>query len=137
MRTNIFVAVFLVILIGACKKETSEPRSKSYTFVQMNNSGITGTIRFIEQADSAQTIVDFELNNTPASRYMAHIHQGPPSSYHGAIYYFDPIYAYGGKISYKQSIPLLYDSAVRLDCTLALHDSTGNQDLGISGVGIN
>ncbi|MBS1595243.1 MAG: hypothetical protein JST90_13080 [Bacteroidetes bacterium] len=129
--------ILLTVLLAACKKEgTSGPRSTAYTFTQLNNSGITGRILFIE-ADSGQTTLDFELNNTPAPKYLAHIHQGPPTSYHGALYYFYDIPAWSHKISYKQNIPLPYDSALLLDCTLALHDSTGNDDLGIAGVGIN
>ncbi len=130
-------ALLCIIVLAACKKDnTTTKRSTSYNFTQQNNSGITGQILFIE-ADSGQTTVDFELSNTPAAKYMAHIHQGPPSSYHGAIYYFYDIPAWSNKISYKQNIPLPYDSALLLDCTLALHDSTGNLDLGIAGVGIN
>lgn len=125
-------------VLAACKKENTNTgsRSTSYNFTQQNNSGITGKILFIE-ADSGQTTVDFELSNTPAPKYEAHIHQGPPTSYHGAIYYFNDIPAQNNKISYRQNILLPYDSALLLNCTLALHDSTGNLDLGIAGVGIN
>ena len=137
MKTNLVIIALALTIFSACKKDASGVRKTTYTFVAQSNSGITGTVSFIEKADSSQTTVDFELNNTPASQYMAHIHQGTPASYHGAIYYFDPIYAYGGKISYKQNIPLLYDSALTLNGTLAFHDSTGNLTLGICGVGKN
>ncbi|MBS1625768.1 MAG: hypothetical protein JSS76_13865 [Bacteroidetes bacterium] len=139
MKIRILIlSLLLTTLLTACKKETTStgPRSTSYNFTQQNNSGITGKILFVE-ADSGQTTVDFELNNTPAPKYIAHIHQGPPTSYHGAIYYFYDIPAWSNMIRYKQNIPLPYDSALQLNCTLALHDSTGNMDLGIAGVGIN
>lgn len=143
-QTNLFMKIRILVLsllcttiLAACKKEntTTGPRSTAYNFTQQNNSGITGKILFIE-ADSGQTTVDFELDNTPAPTYQAHIHQGPPTSYHGAIYGFI-VPAQSNKIRYKQNIQLLYDSALQLNCTLALHDSTGNLDLGIAGVGIN
>ncbi len=129
--------ILLVLLISSCKKDATPTRQIQYTIIPQNNSGITGTLTFTEQADSSQTIVDIEVNNTMHYKYVAHIHQGPPTNYHGAIYIFDPIYAGGSHLSYKQSIPLQYDSALVLNGTFVLHDSTANNILGLCGVGAN
>ena len=139
MRNTIVIAALLLMVCSGCKKTSisTTNRQTQYTLTPQHNSGIWGTVTFIEVKDSSLTKVDIEVNNTPAPTYVAHIHQGPPTSYHGAIYYFDPIHSSGGHVSYLQNIPLLYDSALLLNCTFAFHDYTGDTVLGYCGVGIN
>ena len=139
MKTNIIIAFTLLLLLGACKKDnpTTGPRKTVYSLIQQNNSGVSGTVSFIENTSLSQTEVDIEVSNATLLTYVAHIHQGPPARYHGAIYIFQPIIASNGKISYQQFIPLLYDSAIVYDGTFVLHDSTANNILALCGVGIN
>ena len=139
MKTNIIIAFTLLLLLNACKKDnpTTGPRKTVYTLVPQNNSGVSGSVSFIENVGLSQTEVDLEVSNADLLTYVAHIHQGPPARYHGAIYIFQPIIASNGKISYQQFIPLLYDSAIVYDGTFVLHDSTANNILALCGVGIN
>ena len=139
MKTNIIIAFTLLLLLNACKKDnpTTGPRKTVYTLVPQNNSGVSGSVSFIENTYLSQTEVDIEVSNATLLTYVAHIHQGPPARYHGAIYIFQPIIASNGKISYQQFIPLLYDSAIVYDGTFVLHDSTANNILALCGVGIN
>ena len=138
MKANILlVSILLAALFSSCKKDSTGPRQTQYNIIPQNNSGITGTVTFIEQAALSQTEVDIEVKNTPGYYYIAHIHQGTPTLYHGAVYIFDPIYANGGHISYQQNIPLLYDSAIIYNGTFVIHDSTGNNVLGLCGIGAN
>ena len=139
MKTNIIIAFTLLLLLNACKKDnpTTGPRKTVYTLVPQNNSGVSGSVSFIENTSLSQTEVDIEVSNATLLTYVAHIHQGPPARYHGAIYIFQPIIASNGKISYQQFIPLLYDSAIVYDGTFVLHDSTANNILALCGVGIN
>jgi len=136
MKTNLLLVLVVILSLAACNKNTN-PRSTQYLLIPQNNSGIAGTVTFNEQINSGTTQVDVELSNTMFYHYSAHIHQGPPSGYHGAVYTFDPMYASGGRLSYKQSIPLLYDSAIVYNGTFVLHDSTTNNVLGLCGIGIN
>ena len=139
MKTNIIIAFTLLLLLNACKKDnpTTGPRKTVYTLVPQNNSGVSGSVSFIDNTYLSQTEVDIEVSNATLLTYVAHIHQGPPARYHGAIYIFQPIIASNGKISYQQFIPLLYDSAIVYDGTFVLHDSTANNILALCGVGIN
>ena len=139
MKTRIIIVFALLFLLNACKKDspTTGPRKTVYTLIPQNNSGVSGTVSFIENAALSQTEVDIEVSNATFLTYVAHIHQGPPARYHGAIYIFQPIIASNGKISYQQFIPLPYDSAVVYDGTFVLHDSTANNILALCGVGIN
>jgi hypothetical protein len=137
MKTNIILVLCLSVFIYSCKKNPTGPRQTQYTIIPQNNSGVSGTVTFIEKTDSSQTEVDIEVNNTPGYTYVAHIHQGVPTNYRGAIYIFDPMYARWDKLSYQQNIPLPYDSALVYNGTFVLHDSTANNVLGLCGVGIN
>jgi|GEM_PF-3417428 len=136
MKIKIIVAVLLIVSFSSCKKD-STARQTQYNIIPQNSSGVTGTVTFIEQPSLSQTEVDIEVKNTPGYYYVAHIHQGTPSLYRGAIYIFDPIYSSSGHISFQQNIPLLYDSALTLNGTFVLHDSTGNNVLGLCGIGVN
>lgn len=136
MKTSTLATFLILILFSACKKDTAIRQTK-YTIIPQNNSGINGTVTFVEQASMRQTQVDIEVGNTTSYDYVAHIHDGTPALYHGAIYVFDPMYASGGHLSYKQTIPLSYDSALILNGTFVIHDSTGNNVLGLCGIGIN
>jgi hypothetical protein len=137
MKSSILTSILLIFLVGACKKDPPQPRQTQYTILPQNSSGITGTMTFIEKADLSQTEVDIEVNNTVFYHYVAHIHQGPPTNYRGAIFIFDPMYASGHHLSYQQNIPILYDSALTFNGTFVLHDSTGNNVLGLCGIGVN
>ena len=137
MKTKLVAATFLILSIGACKKDAPQPRQTHYTLIPQNNSGITGTGSFIEKADPSQTEVDIEVNNPTSHTCVAHIHRGPPSSYRVAVFIFDPMYASGSHLSYQQNIPLSYDSALTYNGTFVFHDSTGNNVLGLCGVGAN
>jgi hypothetical protein len=140
MKTYTYLAITLLLLVAftGCKKDASPSlRQTQYTIIPQNNSGITGTVTFIEVRDSSQTTVDIEVQHTTGYDYVAHIHGGPPANYRGAIYVFDPIYASEGHVSYKQNIPLLYDSALVFNGTFVFHDSTANNVLGLCGIGIN
>jgi hypothetical protein len=137
MKAKIFAVILLVFSVSSCKKDPPQPRQTQYTIIPQNNSGITGTMTFIEKADLSQTEVDIEVSNTVFYKYVAHIHQGTPSNYRGAVFIFDPMYAAGSHLSYRQNIPLLYDSALTYNGTFVLHDSTGNNVLGLCGVGAN
>ena len=140
MRINIIVAAILLLgswSFSSCKKDATAARQTQYTIIQQNNSGITGTVTFTEQVSTSQTKVDIEVQNTPGYTYIAHIHQGTPALYRGAIYIFDPIYASNNHISFQQNIPLLYDSALTYNGTFVFHDSTGNNVLGLCGIGAN
>lgn len=139
MKTNIIFAFAILFLLTACKKEASSvgPRKTVYTLIPQNNSWVNGTVSFIENVGLGQTEVDLEASNATLLTYVAHIHQGPPARYQGAIYIFQPIIASNGKISYQQFIPLPYDSAIVYDGTFVLHDSTANNVLALCGIGIN
>jgi hypothetical protein len=135
-KAAILFSLSLLIAFGGCKKDNAI-RQTQYTIIPQNNSGITGTVTFIEQASVRQTQVAIEVNNTTGYDYVAHIHAGTPALYHGAVYIFDPMYAANGHLSFKQSIPLAYDSALVFNGTFVLHDSTANNVLGLCGIGIN
>ena len=135
MKTTTLVSVLVLLLFSACKKDTAT-RQTQYTLIPQNNSGLSGTVTFVEQA-SSQTQVDMEINNANATYYVAHIHVGTPASYHIAVYLFDSVPASHGHISYKQNIPLQYDSALVFNGTYVIHDSTGGPVLGLCGIGAN
>ena len=137
MKVKLTAIAFILLLLGACKKDPPQPRQTQYTIIPQNNSGITGTVSFIEKADLSQTEVDIEVNNTPSHTCVAHIHLGPPSNYRGAVFIFDPMNASGSHLSYQQNIPLVYDSALIYNGTFVFHDSTGNNVLGLCGIGAN
>jgi hypothetical protein len=139
MKINFLIAIILVTILSGCKKDTSSPnvRHTQYTIIPQNSSGIAGTVTLTEVADSAKTQVDIEVSHTTGYNYVAHIHRGIPAHYFNAIYIFDPIYASGGHLSYRQNIPLRYDSAVVYNGTFVIHDSTANNVLGLCGVGAN
>ncbi len=137
MKVKFIAIILLVLSLGACKKDPPQPRQTQYTIIPQNNSGITGTVSFIEKADLSQTEVDIEVNNPTSHTCVAHIHQGPPLTYRGAVYIFDPMYASGSHLSYQQNIPLIYDSALTYNGTFVFHDSTGNNVLGLCGIGAN
>ena len=137
MKTKIIFTSVLLIFLWSCKKDAQPARQTQYTIIPQNNSGITGTVTFVEQVGISQTKVEIEVQNTPGYTYVAHIHQGPPAAYRVAVFVFDPIYASGGHVSYQQDIPLLYDSALTYDGTFVFHDSTGNNVLGLCGIGAN
>lgn len=136
MKITSLSAVLFLLLFSACKKD-SAVRQTQYTLIPQNNSGLSGTVTFIEQASISQTQVDMEISNANASYYVAHIHVGTPASYHIAVYLFDSVPASHGHISYRQNIPLQYDSALVFNGTYVIHDSTGNAVLGLCGVGAN
>jgi hypothetical protein len=136
MKAKFLTIACLFLFFCSCKKDPAIARQTQYTIIPQNNSGITGTMTFIDKG-SAQTEVDIEVQHTTGYYYVAHIHEGTPASYHGAVYIFDPMYASGGHLSYQQNIPLLYDSALTYNGTFVFHDSTGNNVLGLCGVGIN
>jgi hypothetical protein len=136
MKTTTFSAILILLLFSACKKDTAI-RQTHYTIIPQNNSAVNGTVTFTEQSSTSQTQVDIEVANAYSSSYVAHIHVGTPASYHIAVYEFNPIPASGGHISYKQNIALQYDSALAFNGTFVLHDSTGNNVLGLCGIGIN
>ena len=137
MKTNILLLALVLVTIGGCKKNNSSARQITYNIIPQNSSGVAGTVSFTDVVDSSQTKVDIEVSNTPGFTYVAHIHYGPPSNYRGAVYVFDPIFAANKRISYQQNIPLLYDSALVYNGTFVLHDSTGNNVLGLCGIGVN
>ncbi len=129
----------LMVIIGSasCKKDTHQPRSTQYTLVAENNSGLTGTVSFVEVADSGKTQVDIELQHATLDLNMAHIHYGTPTAYHIIRYDLGTIIPTGSHISNRQNIPLLYDSALVYDGTFIIHDSTGDNIVGLCGIGIN
>jgi hypothetical protein len=135
MKLNLLIAALLLTSLSACKKDAT-PRQTKYTIIPQNGSGINGTVTFLE-ATLSQTQVDIEVNNTTSYDYVAHIHAGAPAAYHGAVYVFDPMHASGGHLSFKQNIPLLYDSALKFNGTFVIHDSTANNVLGLCGIGAN
>jgi hypothetical protein len=136
MKTKIVLIASILLIISSCKKEaTSTPAVSRLT--PQNNSGIWGTVTFIEKASLSQTEVDIEVNNANLYTYVAHIHTGTPTDYHGAVYIFQPMLASSGHLSYQQNISLLYDSAIVYNGTFVLHDSTANNVLGLCGIGAN
>ena len=136
MKSIIATLLVLLVAVSSCKKD-AVLRTQSYTIVPQNSSGITGTVTFKELTDATQTQVDIQLQHTIwNSMYICHIHDGPPTNYHGASFIFDA-YAVGNQLSYQKNIALSYDSALRYDGTFVVHDSTGTQLLGRCGIGKN
>lgn len=136
MKSIIAILLVLLIASSSCKKE-GVLRTQSYNIVAQNSSGLTGTVTFKELTDATQTQVDIQLQHTIwNSRYICHIHDGPPTGYHIASFGFES-YAVGNNFSYQKNIVLSYDSAIHYDGTFVVHDSTGIQLLAKCGIGKN
>ena len=127
----------LLAMIGACKKDTKLFRSTQYNLVAQNSSGLTGTVSFVEVIDSPKIQVDVEIQHALMGSYDVHLHDGTPTSYHVIRYDMGVIYPTGGKLSNKIYVPISYDSAIVYNGTFVIHDSTGNNVLGVCGVGKN
>lgn len=131
------MAVVLLFALAACKKDTAL-RSHRYLLTAEHGSGLTGSVTFREvSSGAARTEIDLSLQNAVLGGYITHIHDGPPGNYHIIIYDFGRVYPQNNKVDQTLSLALPYDSAINLNGTFVVHDSTESAIVADGGVGRN
>jgi hypothetical protein len=102
------------------------------------NTKITGSVTFRETGvGAANTAIDLSLQNAVLGGYITHIHDGPPGNYHIIIYDFGRVYPQNSKVDQTLPLALPYDSAINLNGTFVVHDSTESMIVADGGVGRN
>lgn len=136
--TTYVIALLICFGLYACKKDSTPAlRTQQYPLTTQNNSGLTGSVTFREiNKDSVRTAIDVSLHNAILGGYIVHIHEGGPTSYHVIIYDWGHVYPQHDSVHTTVYLPLPYDSAMNLNGTFVVHDSTESMIVASGGIGI-
>ena len=108
-----------VISIAACKKD---PRTTVYTMDTYNNSGITGTVTFIEQVGKDAITVRLQADGMKKDTvYLSHLHEGAPGNLIDTYIYFNNLQTSTGSITRDETWNRSYDEAIKSTTCFTMH----------------
>jgi hypothetical protein len=115
-----YLAILAVVLfVSACKKD---PRMTVYQMDTYNNSGITGTVTFIEQVGKDAITVRLQADGmVKDSVYLTHLHEGTPGNLTDTHIYFDDIRTSTGSIRRDETWNKPYDEAIKSNTCFTMH----------------
>jgi len=128
-----YIAVLFVLsafTLSSCKKEL---RTVVYTMDSYNNSGVTGTVSFIETNNKNIVTVKLEADGlVPDTPYLSHLHTGMPGNLTGTLIYFDKLRSPTGSVTQSQNWETTYNDAIESNTCFTIHNYTffSNDSIG-------
>lgn len=87
-----------------------------------NNSGITGTVTFIEQIGKDAITVRLQADGMMQDTvYLTHLHEGTPGNLTDTHIYFDDIKTSTGSITRDETWDKSYDEAIKSNTCFTIH----------------
>ncbi len=109
----------LILFLSACKKDL---RSKEYVMDSYNNSGITGTVTFIETKNENEVTVRLQAEGLETDTiYLSHLHEGTPGNLTATHIYFNNLKTSTGSVTRDETWDMNFDDALNSNTCFTIH----------------
>lgn len=117
MRYLAFLLLFVVIY--SCKKDL---RTKEYVMDTYNNSGITGTVTFLETKNENEVTVRLQAEGMKKDTvYLSHLHEGTPGNLTDTYIYFNNLQTNTGSVTRDETWAMNFDDAINSNTCFTMH----------------